>query len=152
MVRSTAFFEITAGLFRQGFEQMDLSNAPGFFPSFPEGCCSWATWTMGHYFKFEMNLDPIELIGRRTDATGSGSHSWLKVNGLHIDITSDQFADSNAPVIVTESSIWHRTWTEIQTDEIREIDIHDGAATSSQLKPSEIYNELSSYVSNHLSH
>lgn len=38
------------------------------------------------------------------------SHAWLTLDGLTIDITADQFAEINDPVIVAHGSAWHAAW------------------------------------------
>lgn len=38
-----------------------------------------------------------------------GSHAWLQLNGVIVDITADQFPDFNAKVIVTTKSDWHES-------------------------------------------
>ncbi|MEK7763332.1 MAG: hypothetical protein AAB433_17285 [Nitrospirota bacterium] len=116
---------IIATDFRRAFEDNDLSKAPGFLPHFPEGCCSWATWMIGHFLKFEMYQSVEEINAERASQNGTIPHAWLSADGIIIDITSDEFEDSEARVIVSRNSDWHKTWSIVQTVEIQRIDIYD---------------------------
>ena len=142
MNRDTHFFQLVAGLFRQEFMRCDLSRAPASLPYFPKGCCNWASYMIGHYLKFERNMEPKEVIGTRQDETGSVSHSWLRVNQTIIDITSDQFSDSITPVIVGQLSYWHQNWEFLEENKILPIIQYDGIETPTQIKPSEVYEIL----------
>ena len=102
--------ERAARVFRCAFEGADLSDAPGSLPRFPEGCCSWATWMLGHYLRVEVGFDVRSVQGTRSGGECSDSHEWLLVNGFTVDITADQFPDNAHGVIVEEVSAWHSTW------------------------------------------
>ena len=131
---------IIATDFRKAFEASDLSKAPGFLPHFPEGCCNWATWMIGHFLKFEMCQSVEEINARRELLSETLSHAWLSADGIIIDITSDEFEDSEAKVIVSRNSDWHKTWSIVQTIEIQRIDRYDSIGTG--LRPSDIYELL----------
>ena len=122
--------------FRNAFEDSDLSKAPGFLPHFPEGCCSWSTWMIGHFLKFEMCHSVEEINAERA----SLPHAWLSADGIIIDITSDEFEDSEARVIVSRNSDWHKTWSIVETIEIQRIDTYDSIGTGP--RPSDIYELL----------
>ena len=100
---------IIATNFRKAFEDSDLSKAAGSLPHFPEGCCNWATWMIGHFLKFEMCQSVEEINAERASRSGTISHAWLSADGIIIDITSDEFEDSEERVIVSRNSDWHKT-------------------------------------------
>ena len=131
---------IIATDFRKAFEASDLSRAPGFLPHFPEGCCSWATWMIGHFLKFEMCQSVEEINAERASLSGTLPHAWLSADGIIIDITSDEFEDSEARVIVSRNSDWHKTWSIVQTIEIQRIDTYDKIGIDR--RPSDIYESL----------
>ncbi len=93
-----------ASEFREKFETEDLSQAPGFLPGFPKGCCSWATWMIGHFLKYELEEDVLEIQAERVSDDGTDPHAWLVVDGVIVDIASDEFKDSAEKVIVTRDS------------------------------------------------
>lgn len=135
-----------ATAFRSAFDSVQLYDAPGSIPHFPKGCCSWATWMLGHYLKFELGLDPKEIQGERFDDNGHCNHAWLGVNSLVVDITADQFPDGPAHVVATASSIWHAGWTVIRIEDILPISSRDSSSFAGNAKPSEIYERLAAHV------
>ena len=131
---------IIATDFRKAFEDSDLSKAPGFLPHFPEGCCSWATWMIGHFLKFEMCQSVEEINAERALLSGTIPHAWLSADGIIIDITSDEFEDSEERVIVSRNSDWHKTWSIVEAIEIQRIDTYDVSGTGH--RASDIYELL----------
>ena len=131
-----------ASAFRRAFESEDLSDAPGFLSGLPKGCCSWATWMIGHFLMFEMQVDAEEVNGERWAPNGTDPHAWLEVGSTIVDITSDEFEDSDVPVIVSDESEWHRTWTVRARHKIKPIETHDAAFAHCSVKPSDIYYRL----------
>ncbi len=125
--------------FRRGFMNADLSNAPGALPHFPDGCCNWGSYMMGHFLKYEQRLKPFEVIGERFAPDGTDQHSWLRVDEIIVDITSDEFPDSEAPVIVGLSSEWHKNWEVVQTNPIQKIQTFDRIGGRGTIRVSEIY-------------
>lgn len=134
--------EIIATVFRAGFENNDLTDAPGFLCKFPEGCCSWASYMMGHFMKYELYLNPIEIQAQRDNDDGTDPHSWLMVGNVIVDITSDEFDDSEERVIVSEYSPWHDSWEIIKRGDIVRIETYDQINYGTQLKPSDVYELL----------
>lgn len=128
--------------FRSAFEKLDLTGAPGFLPNFPNGCCSWATWMVGHFLEYEMNEPVEEVNAERMSESGSETHAWLSANGVTIDITSDEFQDSSEKVIVSSDSAWHRTWKVVERAPIERIETYNQIDFRSKLKPSEVYELL----------
>lgn len=126
--------------FRRGFETTDLSNAPGNLPTFPKGCCNWASYMVGHFLMYEQFLDPVEIVGERLAPDGTEQHSWLRLNNLIIDITSDQFPDGNGPVIVSTPPAWYDVWEVVEENEILEISCYDDVPYAGQpMRPSDVY-------------
>jgi hypothetical protein len=137
---------IIANKFRSAFEETDLSEAPGFLPGFPEGCCSWASYMIGNYLKYELGLNPIEIQAERDAYDGNDPHSWIVVNDIIIDITSDEFDDSNEKVIVSSNSEWHKGWEVVNEAEIVKINEYDKIDYGKKLKPTDVYNMLTERV------
>ena len=135
--------------FRLAFEQVDLSDAPGFLPHFPEGCCSWATWMVGHYLKYECGLLPAEIQGSRDGADGTDTHAWLSVNGVVVDITCGQYSDCPHTIVIADTSEWHSRWLFTRTEEIRPISFHD-SFTSGSVRPSDVYKRIEAHVRSQL--
>ena len=125
--------------FRNSLIQENLSNAPGNLSYFPDGCCNWASYFIGHYLKYEMSLNPIEIIGCRPGSDGEDEHSWVVVDDIIIDITSDQFSDSIEPIIIGYTSAWHETWQVIQRNPIHRIETKDFVSLGNKLSASAVY-------------
>jgi hypothetical protein len=136
-----------AKAFRRAIENSDLTGAPGFLRDFPEGCCGWGTWFVGHYLKYECNMEPERVFGGRSSVGEYEEHEWLELDHVIIDITSDQFpGESQPPVVVSSTSDWHSEWEETKRDQVLEISSYDTSCHISNQKPSELYAQLSAYV------
>ena len=135
-----------AQAFREAFLSADLSGAPGNLPYFPKGCCSWATWFLGHYLKIEHGLEPVEIQATRFSPDGTQHHAWIEVSGLIVDITSDQFEDCPLPIYGVEHSLWHQTWEKARREDIHDVERLDSALLNSSIKPSEAYNRILTQV------
>lgn len=131
--------------FRNAFEKADLSNAPGFLSGFPNGCCGWGVRIIGHYLKYECGLQPLHMCGSR-DCDGFEEHEWIQVNNYVIDITADQYPESQPKVIVSDSSEWHMQWKETKAGDIVEIATFDIVSSAGEKKASEIYEVLADHV------
>lgn len=137
-----ALLQAIALAFRRRFETVDLSKAPGALPHFPEGCCHWASYMIGHFLKYEHRLEPLEVIGQRFAPDGTDGHSWLTLDHMIIDITSDEFPDSNKAVIVSDSSEWHKGWRAVETNSILRIQSYDAPHLGLSMLPSDVYELL----------
>ena len=146
MSENLTYFQNVATAFRHSFETVDLSSAPGFLPKFPEGCCNWASWMIGHYLKFEQQLDPFEAIGERSAPDGLENHSWLTISDVVVDITSDEFFDSSEAVIVSRFSRWHEAWKVVKTMPIRRIDYYDDPHRGRSMLPSDCYDVVAAHA------
>jgi hypothetical protein len=128
--------------FRNKFESTDLSGAPGFLASFPDGCCSWPSYMIGHFLKYEMGIDPVEIQAERLTPDSTVPHSWLMVGDVIIDITSNVFEDSKEKVIVSSKSTWHDSWDIKHKTEVSRIETFDKIDFGDKLKPSQVYELL----------
>ncbi len=124
-----------AQLFRKSIENINLDNAPGFLPHFPSGCCSWATLFLGNCLKNEFGLKPKRFCGAMYNGS---SHEWIVLDSVIIDITSDQYEDSNKSIIVSEKSKWHEKFNDGKIMDIKTPKDYDSAITKG-MKPSQIY-------------
>lgn len=95
---------------RARLEGADLSRAHECFRSFPRGACGATCDVLATVLERRFGVRPLWV---NTDVyegeVWRGSHAWLEVDGVTIDITADQFGE--APVIVTRHSPWHDTLT-----------------------------------------
>jgi hypothetical protein len=136
--------------FHRAFKEIDLSDAPGFLPHFPEGCCSWSTWMVGHFLKFECGLEPIEIQGTRLGDSGTDNHAWVSANGVIVDLTCGQYKDCPNSFIISCDSAWHSQWEIANKDEIRPINFYDFPGFPNEALPSEIYERLAHQVRSQL--
>jgi len=83
------YYSTIATKFRSAFDTIDLTNAPGFLPNFPKGCCGWATCFIGNYLQLVRAQSPLHILARHP---GKGyGHEWIEIEGVILDITLDQF-------------------------------------------------------------
>lgn len=140
-----------ASEFRANIEKSNLPQEPGILFEFPAGCCSWATWMIGHFLKYELSYDISERQADRHSADGIDSHAWLVARGVIIDITSDQFVDSDERVIVNSRSLWHSTWNIINNTDVKRIETYDQLFNGTTLRPSGVYEMLAEGIREKLS-
>jgi len=106
-----------AQTFRGAIERCDRAKLPITFSNFPRGSCGDAALLLGRFLKDRGFGDSDYVLGWRGDHESGSSHAWLQIGDLIIDITADQFADMDQPVIVQESSTWHAAFNgEVQNE------------------------------------
>lgn len=86
------------------------------FERFPAGSCGDAALLLGRLLSEHGARDIRYVLGKRRVGDDWGSHAWLTVDGLIVDITADQFEDMDAPVIVAKTSAWHTGGWQIERD------------------------------------
>ena len=64
---------------------------------------------LGMYLQEELGISCDYVSGE----LGNRTHAWLELDGVVIDITSDQFAGGE-PVIVSKDSEFHRRFEEVR--------------------------------------
>lgn len=95
--------------FRAAFETV-MPEHP-LRPPFPRGWCTMASMLLGEYLR-EVGLGDFQTrSGILRTAEPSQTHAWLERDGLIVDITADQFPDTDKAVIVSRDSPWHREWS-----------------------------------------
>jgi len=68
---------------------VETGNVPMHIQGFPRGCCGIISELMGDYFNTLGICEFLYVCGTKDGA----SHAWLKIDGLIVDITGDQFPD-----------------------------------------------------------
>jgi hypothetical protein len=79
---------------------------PIYFGRFPAGCCGNTSDVLGKWLSSQGVVGLQYVQGTR----GQSSHGWLELNGIIIDITSDQFADGCGAVFFSSESAFHRSF------------------------------------------
>lgn len=98
-----------ATCFRSALESVPTLERPIGLQKFPHGSCGDATLLLGTYL-IEKGYPPFDyMLGGRGNSMGEdwSSHAWLELDGLTVDITSDQFLDGPGRVIACRGSNWH---------------------------------------------
>jgi hypothetical protein len=92
--------------------QAAVSAGEPMFRIFPHGCCGPAAELLARHLRQHWSLDAQYVTGRQELQGHSWTHAWALIDGWIIDITSDQFPEIAAPVVVTpaEDSPWHALW------------------------------------------
>ncbi len=119
--------------FREAFETVGRSFNFGFFPYFPEGCCTWASIFIGNFLKEEHNLQAKRVFSK-------SNHEWTFVNNYIVDITADQFCNSISSVIVEKESKWHSQLGILEIDDYFPVSQYD--MSHEKYKVSDIYKTI----------
>lgn len=143
------FYKMLATHFRKAFEDFDLSEASGFLPGFPDGCCPWATRFIGQFLLDEYKLSPQHVYANcHPDYDGAG-HEWIEVENTIVDITADQFNKygsqfSKTIVCDVGSSKWHNRWEDISKDSSFKgiLKFDEIAISSGKTKYTDIYTSI----------
>lgn len=97
---------------RSAIEALPREKLPITMLAFPAGSCGDVSLLLGTYLK-DSGIPDFEYVsGDRGshDANTWTSHAWLARGSLVVDITADQFEDAPGKIIVSEDSVWHRTF------------------------------------------
>lgn len=90
-------------------QQISDEHKIPYFPPFPHGWCGCVSRVLGAWLtnSFPGN-EFFYICGNQ-----SGSHAWIEYNGIILDITADQFDDSNDAIIVklSKESKFHQLFT-----------------------------------------
>ncbi len=99
---------LVAYAFREELEkQKGLDQLPDHLKKFPCGCCGVVSELLGDYFNTQLGLRVEYVCGEKD----GGSHAWIELDGVVIDITSDQF-EGRPPVFIAAKDSWYTSWEE----------------------------------------
>ena len=119
MQKPLDFSDVTHS-FRSGLEAQQAQGLlPTHLQSFPRGCCGVVSELLGDYLNTQLGLQAEYVCA---DLNG-GSHAWLELDGVVIDITGDQF-DGRPPVFIAAKDEWYACWEESS----RHIAVHEPSA------------------------
>ena len=72
-----------------------------FFKNYPFAACDNSSMLLARYLSEKGFPGALRIFGDKGGLNGElGGHVWLKLNGLHIDITGSQFEGYDQPEIV----------------------------------------------------
>ncbi|MDO6524724.1 hypothetical protein Q4519_03405 [Motilimonas sp. 1_MG-2023] len=116
--------------FRAAMEKLNPCDFDGTSLSvskFPEACCDDSSQLLAAYLS-DNGYSNAKLIRGANGGFNEelGSHVWLNLDGVHIDITSDQFNKygyKNPPIIIAEHNDFLSSF-EAQDDGIADYRIH----------------------------
>ena len=103
--------------FRKAIERSDLSSDEFYLKTFPRVCCKPASMVLGKYLVDEVGCRPLTFVEGKSWGHNGGllrSHWWIEHEGLVIDITADQFAEIEQPVIVTTDLGWYEQFAHLE--------------------------------------
>tara|TARA_R110002072_G_scaffold271038_2_gene430935 strand:+ start:42282 stop:42722 length:441 start_codon:yes stop_codon:yes gene_type:complete len=102
-----------ASLFRSAIVRTDRSKLPITFAEFPAGSCGDAAILLGTFLTERGcgDFTYISAFRGSNDDDSWHTHAWVAQYDLVVDITADQFPDSDDPVIVVRDSPWHSQFT-----------------------------------------
>ncbi|MBZ6072034.1 hypothetical protein [Aeromonas schubertii] len=102
-----------ASQLRTALNQIAWSQMPDGFKDFPAGTCNSISNVLAEHL-YTCGVTGVELvIGSNMQL---GSHAWLEISGIIVDITADQFPDISASVLVTTDHQWHSQFEENEGD------------------------------------
>lgn len=126
MIHPGVQFELKASLnqlvcrYRTAVENvMKTAWVPEHLRDFPHGCCGTISELLGEHLN---SLDIVEFYYVCGNKDG-GSHAWLEVYGLVVDITADQF-EGRPAVYVGVKDAWYAEWEE----DTKHLAIHESSA------------------------
>ena len=98
--KESRFFRHAIERYQDDYPDEVLVSDPARINSkFPHDCCKSASWMLGHH----LSNNGFENIQYANGHRSEESHGWLEIEGVIVDITADQFADEDRPVIVARS-------------------------------------------------
>jgi hypothetical protein len=108
----TASLYETVIAFRRGIERYVKDGPHDALKTFPTACCKTSALLLARYLA-ERGFGRADLVanGRREQEGATETHAWLRLNGVTIDITADQFGAEYPVVIVGAPAPLHGTFT-----------------------------------------
>ncbi len=99
--------------FRAIIDAADRSTWGVVFESFPRGSCGAVSEMFGTYLLEERNIKPsIVLATHSAGFDAYGSHAWLMVSDVILDLAGDQFQHDPLPApFVNTDRTWHDQWS-----------------------------------------
>ncbi|WP_158682558.1 hypothetical protein [Pseudomonas sp. XWY-1] len=86
-------------------EVFEAGGAPEHMRGFPRGCCGVMSDMLGEY----LNSLGIGVFLYVRANRAMATHAWVELDGIVIDITSDQF-QGRPRVYVGEADAWYKKW------------------------------------------
>jgi hypothetical protein len=101
--------------FRAAAERVSCDTEHAVFQHFPRGCCKLASFLLAR-FLYDRGFGKAAYVwGNRATKPGEiDTHGWLRLDGLLIDVTGDQFPDGPGPVFLAAESRWHRRFRPLE--------------------------------------
>jgi hypothetical protein len=102
--------------FRTAMERSARLRQDINFEHFPRGACDETALLLARYLLAHGALHAHYVSASRGEGDSWTSRAWLLVDAITVDITADQFADTDQAVIALETSPWHAATFEIEGD------------------------------------
>lgn len=99
--------------FRRALEIYKGSLSSGVFKNFPSACCGDASQLLASFLIDSGHKRFALISGLRFDDDRPTSHAWLEHNKFIIDITIDQFMDTD--IYIISDHTWHNSHFPMQT-------------------------------------
>ncbi|MDR6798321.1 hypothetical protein [Acinetobacter calcoaceticus] len=98
--------------FLHGFSKIDKDDFHlEVLSLFPKACCEYSSLLLARFLIEVKCYTPTDIfmIKGQSLVKADQLHSWLKVNGIIIDITAGQF-EAEKPIIIDAHSSWHNNF------------------------------------------
>ena len=112
MTAQDAKIEAHAKAFRKALDRADWAALPIPYHEFPRGSCGAVCEVLNRFLTERVGVKFQQASGTRTVDGDRCSHAWLELDGLIVDITSDQFG--LPPFVVSYDSPWHRGFGDVE--------------------------------------
>lgn len=130
---NTSRIEEISTRFREAIVSTPRSNFPWnssmSTSQFPSGCCGDASQTLATYLHSELGIICDYIQGKKGGKYNEiGSHGWLEIKGIVIDITADQFNDRGyelQDVYVGPKTDWYESFETCVTKDGRHTSLRD---------------------------
>ncbi|WP_133245555.1 hypothetical protein [Pelagibaculum spongiae] len=96
-------------LFRKALTSINVYELQ-FSPlkGFPADCCEIASYLLAKFLTEELGLENVMMVRGENPHEITQRHVWLKIDGMDIDITANQFPTTNKIFFVENNSQWHK--------------------------------------------
>lgn len=88
----------------------------GLFSMFPACCCELASLLLAWFLCEEHEGVTIDVVTGELKEDTEQRHLWLRLEGLNLDITADQFDTTLPHTLITQPGGWHERYTVIHTE------------------------------------
>jgi len=93
--------------FRRAAENIARRGDVKRLDGFPHGRCKDASIILARVIAERTDAEDIRYVWGYLGDGDKSTHGWLRVHGVNVDVTADQFSEAPAPVLVSVTDRFH---------------------------------------------